>query len=427
MISIQEGLVAVKTDDIAGLKQHIRHCIAAASNIVDDTHQLTTSTRDDVERERQRRLVTYLSMHDGSRQRTTLLHWASYLGGLMAVKLLAHHGADVNATEADGKTALHWAAFEGHKKIVEYLLFDREAKYDLVDLLDNTPCHLALLNEHMEVARLFPNYRVVVAGELAADKNSISPQRSPRRTALSEGLTSMTPGRSLLRQTSPPQAAARSISVPFGKLDPPSDFSESVGPTPAPSLSVRPISRSGSTERNRPRTVEEKEARRVRKEAKQQRLRDELFAKLVMEAPTPVKHLQFQSTQQNHVVQSEEIVTREYHQRDQQADANHRVWFHRQQSEEQTFGAGSRSTTPRMFSVATERYRLPDNPMYSRSSTPPGSRRSSTPGRARPEWRPPSRTFLHRTEDRDSTIEAIQQPYQPAPRLSISRMNVRSY
>jgi ankyrin repeat protein len=423
MISIQDGLMAVKTDDIAALKQHIRHCIAAASSNSLGT-QLTTSSHDDTERERQHRLVAYLSMHDGSRQRTTLLHWASYLDGLMAVKLLAHHGADVDATEADGKTPLHWAAFEGHKKIVEYLLFDREARYDLEDLLGNTPCHLALLNGHMEVARLFPNYRVVVAGELASDKKSLSPQRSPRRTALSEGLASMTPGRSSQ------VAATRSVAVPFGTLDGPHDFNESVGPTPAPSLSVRPISRSGSAERNRPRTVEEREARRIRKEAKQHRLRDELFAKLVLEAPTPAKSLSFQaSTQQSHILTQEDARVAHSHQAAaHQADANHhRVWFHRQESEEQTLGGRSRSATPRQFSVAAERYRLPDNPLYSRSSTPTGSRRSSTPGRARPEWRPPSRAFLHRTEERDNTIEAVQKPYQPAPRLSISRMNVRSY
>lgn len=346
----------------------------------------------------------------------------------MAVKLLAHHGADVNATEADGKTPLHWAAFEGHKQIVEYLLFDREAKYDLVDLLGNTPCHLALLNHHMDVARLFPNYRVVVAGDLATEKRSATPQRSPRRTALSEGLASMSPDRSTLRQTSPPQAGGhhRASFVPFGRLESPSDLNDSVGPIPAPSLSVRPISRSGSVERSRPRTLEEREARRVRKEAKQQRLRNELFAKLVMEAPTPAKPAQW------HLESSQQVeLTQTYHaddQRDSSAanHAAHRVWFHRQQSEVPS-ASGSRSGTPRQFSVAVEQYRLPENPLYARSSTPPAGRRSSTPSRARPEWRPPSRTYLHRVEDRDNSAEVVQQAYHPPPRLSISRMNVRSF
>lgn len=405
--------MAVKTDDIPALKQHIRQCLSAAASSSSEAGVGDSE-------EQRRRQAAYLSMHDGSRQRTTLLHWASYLGGLMAVKLLAHHGADVNATEADGKAPLHWAAFEGHRSIVEYLLFDCNARFDLEDLLGNTPCHLALLNEHMEVARLFPNYRVVVAGEHIA---SSGPRRSPRRTAFSEGLTSMS--NRLTSGDSPPTPRSRSrvAAVPFGNLEAPgeashsfpSNLSDSIGPMPAPSLSVRPISRSNSVER-RPRSREEKEARRARKELKQQKLRDELFAKLVLEAPTPARPIHWlPSTSRSLSIQEDDPIR-----------GNPRVLFHRQQSEPVGMVSSANNTPRRSFAAAEEHVRLPDRSLYSRSSTPTG-RRSSTPSRARPEWRPPSRVLLQRTEERDNTLDVVNDVYRAPPRLSISRMNVRSY
>ena len=40
-----------------------------------------------------------------------------------AVKTLLKHGADVNAAQGDGMTALHWAATQGDVELTQMLLY----------------------------------------------------------------------------------------------------------------------------------------------------------------------------------------------------------------------------------------------------------------------------------------------------------------
>ena len=47
---------------------------------------------------------------------------AARTGDIEPVKALLARGADVNAEEADGQTALMWAAAEGHVDVVRALL-----------------------------------------------------------------------------------------------------------------------------------------------------------------------------------------------------------------------------------------------------------------------------------------------------------------
>jgi ankyrin repeat protein len=47
---------------------------------------------------------------------------ASKRGDLELVKLLVHHGADLNAGDADGKTALDYAEERRRKEIADFLL-----------------------------------------------------------------------------------------------------------------------------------------------------------------------------------------------------------------------------------------------------------------------------------------------------------------
>ncbi len=58
------------------------------------------------------------------------------------------HGADLNAPNpADGRTALHAAAFNGHKKLIAYLL-TCGANPNAQDKDGNTPLHLAAMMGH---------------------------------------------------------------------------------------------------------------------------------------------------------------------------------------------------------------------------------------------------------------------------------------
>ena len=54
----------------------------------------------------------------------TALHWAAENGHKDVVALLLDkmEGASIAATDYDGKTALHWAAMNGHKDVVALLL-----------------------------------------------------------------------------------------------------------------------------------------------------------------------------------------------------------------------------------------------------------------------------------------------------------------
>ena len=61
---------------------------------------------------------------------------------LDAVKVAMEHGADVNATNEDGNTALHMAAFSGADAIVQFLA-DRGAKVDVENRLGETPWSMA--------------------------------------------------------------------------------------------------------------------------------------------------------------------------------------------------------------------------------------------------------------------------------------------
>ena len=50
------------------------------------------------------------------------IHKFAFNGNIAVVKQLLADGVNVNAKEENGGTALHWAAQEGHKEIVELLI-----------------------------------------------------------------------------------------------------------------------------------------------------------------------------------------------------------------------------------------------------------------------------------------------------------------
>jgi hypothetical protein len=61
---------------------------------------------------------------------------------ITAIKLCLYHGADINAVDGTGMTALHGAAQKGSDQVVQYLA-DRGAKLDTKDKRDRTPFDVA--------------------------------------------------------------------------------------------------------------------------------------------------------------------------------------------------------------------------------------------------------------------------------------------
>ena len=73
----------------------------------------------------------------------TALHLAAILGKCESAELLIGGGADVNAKDkCAGRTALHYAASQGHQEIVE-LLISSDAEVNSRDLSSRTPLYWA--------------------------------------------------------------------------------------------------------------------------------------------------------------------------------------------------------------------------------------------------------------------------------------------
>jgi len=71
-----------------------------------------------------------------------------------AVRSLLHEGADANAAQSDGLTALHWAALNGNRQIAELLLYAGANVKPLTRVGGYTPLHLAAQSGHADVVRV---------------------------------------------------------------------------------------------------------------------------------------------------------------------------------------------------------------------------------------------------------------------------------
>ena len=78
---------------------------------------------------------------------------AAQEGHLAVVRLLLEAGADKDAADTDGDTALHIAAKEGHLEVVR-LLLEAGADKDAADTDGYTPLHFAARKGHLEAIRL---------------------------------------------------------------------------------------------------------------------------------------------------------------------------------------------------------------------------------------------------------------------------------
>ncbi len=73
---------------------------------------------------------------------------AAQSGDIVQVRTLLQQGADVNAAQADGLTALHWAAMNNHGEIVDVLLYAGATVRPLTRVGGYTPLHLAARAGH---------------------------------------------------------------------------------------------------------------------------------------------------------------------------------------------------------------------------------------------------------------------------------------
>jgi uncharacterized protein len=78
---------------------------------------------------------------------------AAMRGDVQAVRALLKQGADVNAAQGDGMTALHHAAERGDAEVAEMLVYAGANVAAMTRIGQYTPLHLASRGGHVEVAR----------------------------------------------------------------------------------------------------------------------------------------------------------------------------------------------------------------------------------------------------------------------------------
>ena len=78
---------------------------------------------------------------------------AAELNDVQTVRALLQQGADANAAQPDGLTALHWAALNDSREIAELLLYAGATVKPLTRVGGYTPLHLAAQQGHAEIVR----------------------------------------------------------------------------------------------------------------------------------------------------------------------------------------------------------------------------------------------------------------------------------
>lgn len=102
-----------------------------------------------------KRLLKRVDPNEKDERRRTALHWAAQEGHLEVIQCLVAAHADVNAADGLGFTPLHIAAGEGESRIVEELLkAGASAKIRNPSDCSGTPLHLACAWDRMEVVKL---------------------------------------------------------------------------------------------------------------------------------------------------------------------------------------------------------------------------------------------------------------------------------
>jgi ankyrin repeat protein len=86
----------------------------------------------------------------------TVIHWAAMVNNVDALSVLTKHGPDniKDAPNGRGETALFLACREGNYDAVKYLLFECYANSTLLDSLDRSPLHISYEKQHGDIVEL---------------------------------------------------------------------------------------------------------------------------------------------------------------------------------------------------------------------------------------------------------------------------------
>ena len=86
-----------------------------------------------------------------------MLLTASKNGNLEYVKLAIAQGANINAKDEKGSTALHWATYYEHTDIIRFLLMQGANPYE-TDKYGLTPIDVAKFNKKEKALKIFKEF-----------------------------------------------------------------------------------------------------------------------------------------------------------------------------------------------------------------------------------------------------------------------------
>jgi ankyrin repeat protein len=108
----------------------------------------------------------------GSERRTPLI-CAAAAGQLLAAQLLLKRKSNLKGVDEGGMTALHWAAFNGHVEVVDYLIRQSRSSLSLINDQGRTPLHLAAMNSQFAVVEFLVRKSCPLEARCAAGLNAL--------------------------------------------------------------------------------------------------------------------------------------------------------------------------------------------------------------------------------------------------------------
>ncbi len=101
----------------------------------------------------------------------TALHWAACSGKVDIATFLIEKGADVDAKSNYGKTALHWAAFFGHVDFAKVLIENR-ADVNAKDKNNEIAVEVAIRRGYHQIAELIENSKKICSNNVDPKKET---------------------------------------------------------------------------------------------------------------------------------------------------------------------------------------------------------------------------------------------------------------
>ena len=101
----------------------------------------------------------------------TALHWAACSGKVDIATFLIENGADVDAKSNYGKTALHWAAFFGHVDVAK-ILIENGVNVNVKNKNNDTAVEVAIRYGHHQIAELIENSKKICSNNIEPKKET---------------------------------------------------------------------------------------------------------------------------------------------------------------------------------------------------------------------------------------------------------------